>query len=68
MFGSKPPKPAALVPVAWESSIGRIRANNTPHASRKIGAPWGVLVSGADEWAKAEHAGITGQSGQGVDP
>lgn len=30
-------------PLAREVGWGRIVTNNTPHASRQLGAPWGVI-------------------------
>lgn len=44
---------AELAPIQELARIGR---NNTPHASRKIGAPWGVIFWAGDDIARAPEA------------
>jgi len=35
--------------VVSRAGMFHVVANNTPHASRKIGAPWGVTFSGGGD-------------------
>lgn len=44
--------PEASSAVALASYGATISRNNTPHASRQIGAPWGVIFSGHPQWLR----------------
>lgn len=58
-----PVKAGGTAFLARERRLGKIVGNNTPHASRQIGAPWGVTFFRPLRWAE----GIPGTAAPGCD-